>query len=151
MIVKLNQSIWYGDKPSVTESLGEVQSVINVAHSIRRPYWQELKHLDWRVWYYRLALPDREEATLDYIHALERALDSIQEAGKFPLLCHCRAGGHRGPTAAFFACWHLGGRVGLDQWLALMDKAHRGFSTPNPRRVYRRTILDYCRAVEEER
>jgi len=59
MIVKLTDNVWYGDKPSVVESLGEVQSVLNVAHSIRRPYWKDLGKLDWRVWYHRLALPDR--------------------------------------------------------------------------------------------
>ncbi len=103
MIVKVTPKIWYGDKPSVMESLDDVASIINVAHAIRRPYWKDLGKLSWDVWYFRMASPDRHTLDADYLGGLQSLVKTIIAANKFPLLCHCRAGGHRGPTAAFYA------------------------------------------------
>lgn len=144
MIVQVTPKIWYGDKPSVSESLGKVKSIINVAHAIRKPYWKDLGKLDWEVWYFRLACPDRRSADAYYIEALENILISINRANKFPLLCHCRAGGHRGPTAAFFAAYFLDGSHRLQYWLDIMDKLRPGFSSFHKHRIYRQSILDYC-------
>lgn len=144
MIVKFTPKIWYGDKPSVVESLGEVKSIINVAHSIRRPYWKDLGKLDWDVWYFRLAGPDREPLDYEYLHTMRTVVLAIGFAEKFPLLCHCRAGGHRGPTAAFFAAFFLDGAKRFDYWLNRMDELKSTFSEPHRHRVYRRDVLKYC-------
>lgn len=147
MIVKIDRRIWYGDKPSVVESLGRVGSIINVAHVLRRPYWRDLKKLDWTVWYFRLALPDRVEADDAYCRAFENIISSIEQADKFPILCHCRVGGHRGPTAAFFAYWCLNGKTqaAFQAGLVAMEQKLPGFSKPHSRRIYRQTVLAYCK------
>jgi len=146
MIYRLTDKIWWGDKPSIREALGEVKSVINVAHKIRKPYWQNVGKLDWDVWYFRMALPDREIASDDYLSAFSSVLDGIRAGSKFPLLCHCRMGGHRGPTAALFAFWHLNGRTKLmlAEGLLRMEQLKVGSMRLNSHRVYRRTVLDYC-------
>lgn len=149
MIVKITPDIWFGNKPSVVESLGEVKSIINVAHRIRRPYWDDLKKLDWRVWYFRLASPDREVLDPEYMIAMENILVSIKNANKFPLLCHCLMGGHRGPTAAFFAAFFLDGCNRLDYWLSVMEEKRPGFNKPHRHRVYRKCVVDYCVAREK--
>jgi len=148
MIVELTPDIWYGDKPSVMESVGRdrpARSIINVAHSIRRPYWKDLGKLDWETWYFRLSCPDRVAVTDSYMRSMERVLDSIQDADKFPILCHCRAGGHRGPTAAFFAAFYLDGAKRFDYWIEKMVKLKPEFNTYHRYRIYRQTVLDWCR------
>jgi len=145
MIVKVTPDIWYGDKPSVVESLGEVKSIINVAHAIRKPYWKDLGKLNWETWYFRLACPDRIAVDANYMKAMENVLDAIKGANKFPLLCHCRAGGHRGPTAAFFAAYFLDGSKRLQYWLDLMDELRPGFTSFHKHRIYRQTVIEYCK------
>ncbi len=148
MYKKLTDDIWFGDKASVEETLGEVKSIINVAHSLRRPYWKDLQHLHWDVWYYRLALPDRVAADTNYMHAFQNILRGIKQANKFPLLCHCRAGGHRGPTAALFAAWYINGRRDLGGWIEKIKVFNPKFDAFPNRRVYRQSILRYCRKIE---
>lgn len=109
MIKQVSDKVWFGDKPSPWE--GEWGSIINAAHSLRRPYWSDLGKLPHQTWYFRLALPDAEHASLSHIRMLELTLDGIQGAGKLPLLCHCRMGGHRGPMTAMFSHWHWAGRT----------------------------------------
>lgn len=151
MIVKLTDKIWWGDKPSVQESLGEVQSVLNVAHKIRRPYWGDLKNLDWEVWYFRLACPDRVEPDQNYLRALFSVLTAIGDAGKFPLLCHCRAGGHRGPTAAIFAAWFLDSdKRSAEYWLKLAESRREGVSKISRHRVYRRVLFEHMSQFDKE-
>lgn len=150
MIVKLTENIWWGDKPSVTESLGQVQSIINVAHAIRRPYWQDLGKLDWRVWYFRLASPDREPLDDDYVQALQNIVLAISLAGKYPLLCHCRAGGHRGPTAAFFAASITAtGTAEHTRLIERMRELKPDFFKRHKHRVYRSSILDRLGLMED--
>jgi len=110
MLWKLDEKIWFGGKPTLVEQKNKVGSVINAAHALKAPYWGDLKKLPWQVWYFRLALPDGCKADKNHINALETILDAIDKAGKYPLLCHCRLGGHRGPGTAVFAYWHLNGR-----------------------------------------
>lgn len=148
MIRKVSRDIWFGDKPSVQEALGEVQAIINVAHSLRRPYWGDLGKLHWNVYYIRMAIPDRVPVTDEYCNMLACAIDGIQANGKFPLLCHCRVGHHRGPTAAFFAYWHLHGRTGtaFREGVEIMRSyGLHDFNEDHPRRIYRSSMLDYCR------
>lgn len=149
MIVQVSSNVFYGDKPSVVEGLDKFKAVLNVAHSIRRPYWEDLGKLPWEVWYLRLALPDREPADLGYILAMENFLDSLETSDKFPLLCHCRAGGHRGPTAAFFAAWYLDGKHRCEFWEDKMRDLIPGWDKHPERRVYRQSIITYCRAISE--
>ena len=103
LFVEFTDRVWFGDMPSVQECGAQVKSVINVAHNIKRSYWGNVGRLPWDVWYFRLASPDRESLSEEYIQALEWVIRSIDKANKFPLLCHCRMGGHRGPTTALFA------------------------------------------------
>ena len=152
MIVKLTPEVWWGDKPSVQESLGEVKSIINVAHAIRRPYWKDLGNLDWRVWYLRLALPDREPVDDMYMQMFESAIWAINGAKKFPLLCHCRAGGHRGPAAAFLAAFRLcPDKFSRGELVGRMRKLKPTFFDYHPKRVYRNTILQRMGLLEHDR
>ncbi len=145
MLVKLTPDIWFGDKRSVAESRGKIRSIINVAHVIRQPYWSNLESLDWKIWYFKLACPDRVAVNYEYMHAMEGILRFIDEAQKFPLLCHCQLGKHRGPTAAFFAAYTLDGSCRLEYWLAEMDRLVPKFSKFDERKVYRKAVLDYCK------
>lgn len=145
MIKQITDQVYFGDKPSVVDSLGQFQTVINVAHHLRRPYWSDLGKLDWSVWYYRMALPDREPVTDEYMFAFERILDGIKTANKTPILCHCRMGGHRGPTAGFFSAFYLGGCSNLSVWLEKMELLCPGFNKETRGRVYRKTLIDYCK------
>lgn len=149
MINKLSDYVWWGDKPSVQESLGRFKSVINVAHSIRRPYWQNLNNLHWQVWYFRLASPDREPLPESHMDGLISVLEAIRVGGKLPLLCHCKMGGHRGPSTALLAHWHLSGRTeeslraGTDTIDAVMcGKFVRNSS--NPARRFQQDVIAYC-------
>lgn len=146
MINKLSELVWYGDKPSVGESLGQVKSVINVAHRIRKPYWADLGKLDWTVWYFRLALPDANEATDDYLISLSYVVNAISTGQKLPVLCHCRMGGHRGPTAALFVHWHLQGRtkIAFDEGYERLVQFRSKYAVDSDRRIYRRSVLRYC-------
>ena len=95
----------------------------------------------------RLACPDRVVPDHNYLKALENILKSIKEANKFPLLCHCRAGGHRGPTAAFFAAYFLDKERRLEYWLDVMDRLKPGFSSFHRHRIYRQTVIEHCRRI----
>lgn len=149
MIWQLSESIWFGDKPSVVEAANRVQSVICVAHSLRRPYWQNLGHLPGHVWYFRLGLADRDECSIEYVQVLMAVLGGIQAAGKYPLLCHCRAGGHRGPSAAIFAYWCFSGRTrdALNWAIAKVRSLRPGFMGRSDRRQYRDSLLSWARQL----
>ena len=148
MIVRFTNDVWFGDKPSVCECSGQIESVINVAHNIRRPYWDNVRKLPWGVWYFRLASPDGKHLPFGYISVLEYVIKGIGEARKFPLLCHCKMGGHRGPTAALFAAWVLDGKRRLHYWIDEMKNHEPGFEEKPHRRVYRQDILAYCLECE---
>ena len=147
MIWELSDAVWFGDKPSVGEGRNRVKSVINVSHSIRRPYWQDVSRLHWEVWYFRLALPDREVPDSNYLFAFEQVVKAIDRAGKYPLLCHCRMGGHRGPTAALFAFWAITGRKGgwFESAYRKVVELRPSYGRERDRAVYRNVILQYCR------
>jgi len=149
--VEFAPGIWFGDAFGISDMKDTAQSVINVAHHIRRKYsyWKNLGGLDWHTWYFRLASPDRNELDVNYIHALENILDSVDEANKYPLLCHCQMGGHRGPAAALFAAWHVNGRDNLEAWVQRMQELRPGFDERLNRRVYLRCLLQYCKNVEK--
>ena len=150
MIHPISQHVWFGDKPSVAESVargeGGAKAVINVAHSIRKPYWGDLGSLPWDVWYLRLALPDAHAADRQYLEALEMFVICCATAGKTPILCHCRVGGHRGPTAGIFAAWVLGHRKRVALYAAIEQvlRFRPGYNKPHTRRVYRDSVLAYC-------
>jgi len=148
MIVKFTDRIWFGDKPSIEEGRNEIKSVINVAHNLKQPYWNNVGKLPWDVWYFRLASPDRAELPYNYITALAGVVNGIAAGAKFPLLCHCRMGGHRGPTAALFASWVLDSSRSVEHWIEKMQKYEPGFLEKPERRVYRSQILKYCRDIE---
>jgi protein-tyrosine phosphatase len=115
MYFKLTDSVWWGNWEAPFETLGMVNTIINVAHhfSIRRGrniYWQKLQSLPHTIFYYRIALRDRDDIDEPYANALASAADAAKQAGKLPILTHCQMGGHRGPSSAIFVAWHLGGR-----------------------------------------
>lgn len=145
---ELTPEVWFGDKPSVAETNGEVKAIINVAHSIKHPYWRDVGRLPWDVWYFRIAKPDGKEADLGYLRLLSSVVDEIKATDMLPVLVHCRAGGHRGPCGALFVAWHLAGRQGFD---ALYDTvlglvpSLRGFN-----RAYHKSIVRYCRECEDQ-
>lgn len=147
MIWRLSEGIWFGDKPSPVEAVGlGVRSVICVASSIRQPYWSDLGRLPWDVWYFRMGCPDRVDPGREYFRALESVVEAIVGAGRFPLLCHCRCGGHRGPTVAAFAYWVRQGRdrMSMPTALVMANAARPGACGDNPNRVYRRAAVKYC-------
>lgn len=148
MYKKLTPDVWFGDKPSVQETNGKVKAIINVAHRIKRPYWKDLGKLPWDVWYFRLAKPDAHEADDRYLYALAAVADQLVCTGKLPILVHCLMGGHRGPTAALFMAWHIGGRQGFE---ALYDAAKA--LVPHLRKcrgVYHKSIVKFCRGYENQ-
>jgi len=149
MIEPLTDQIWFGDKPSVHERLNNIKpkAILNVASTIKRPYWSEIGKRDWRVWYFNMGSPDREYVDDNYFNALGFVLDAVKTGDKFPLLCHCRMGGHRGPSAAVFAYWHYASRSveSLDRILHHMFVLRPRYAKPNPHRIYRDCLLDYCR------
>ena len=147
MICKLNELIWFGDKASVKEGMDHVGSVINAASTIRRPYWDWVGKLDWKVWYFHMGCPDRIPVDWTYVELLKAVVYLIRQGRKFPLLCHCKAGGHRGPTAAVFAYWciHDQTEKALDEAIRLVEKHKPNYNRPSNLMVYRNSMLDYCR------
>ena len=151
MICKLNDLIWFGDKASVRGSIGQVGSIVNAASTIRRPYWDWVGKLDWEVLYFHLGWPDRTPVTLEYARALDSVIEAVLRSSKFPLLCHCRMGGHRGPTTAMYAAWCIGGgdEQGINYWIEVMQEYEPGFLEKPSRRVFRQDIIKYCREMEK--
>ena len=146
MIWRMSEQVWFGDKPSVVEDSTTVRSIINVAHSIRKPYWENVGSLSWDIWYFKMACPDRVCPDELYLKAFVQIVEAVKIGGRFPLLCHCRVGGHRGPTAAVFAYWVLSGRKRdmLKVAIDMADRLRSGFSRPSNKRVYRNAVLDFC-------
>ncbi len=148
MIWKLSDRVWFGDKPSPVEAIPlGVKAIVCVAHSLRRPYWEDLGRLPWNVWYFRMAMPDLQAPDEGYIEALEEVISRCGNAGKLPILCHCRAGGHRGPTAAVFAEWVLSGRVKqvLFDALRRAGELRPSYAKDNENRVYKSRMVRWCR------
>ena len=115
MLKKLTDQVWFGNWQAPQECLGEVGTIINVAHNFskrrgRSGYWADLRNIPHEVFYVRLALKDRQDVSHEYLTAFFRAVDSAVTLGKLPILTHCQMGGHRGPTSALLAAWHLAGR-----------------------------------------
>lgn len=113
MLQQLTEQVWYGNWEAPFECFPG--AIINVAHNFsarrgRDAYWQRLASLDYRCLYFRLARKDREDVDDRYMQLLTAAVDAVRAAQAFPLVCHCQLGGHRGPSSALFAAWHLGGR-----------------------------------------
>lgn len=113
MIHKLTDQVWFGNWSAPFECIGQVGSIINVAHNFserrgRHVYWQRLREIPHTTMYFRLARKDRENVDDKYLFQLECILDAVENAGKLPLLTHCQLGGHRGPTSAIMSAWYLG-------------------------------------------
>lgn len=113
MIHKLTDQIYWGNWQSPAE-LPMAKAIINVAHSFssrrgRNVYWANLEQVNWQAMYFRLAKKDAQAADNTYMLALSDIVNIVDRSNAFPLLCHCQMGGHRGPTAAMFAAWQLGG------------------------------------------
>jgi len=111
----LTSDVWWGDYEAAAHVGQEVKAIINVAHSFsvrrgRNVYWANLERVNWRTLYFRIAKKDAEEFTPHYAQSLAAVVDIVSHNAAFPLLCHCQMGGHRGPSAAIFSAWHLGGR-----------------------------------------
>lgn len=150
MIYQLNQHVYWGDWKSPVEAAGVVGAVFNVAHSfsrrrLRNIYWADLERVDWRTFYVRLALKDAMEATPEYCAALEQTALIAKHLGKLPILCHCQMGGHRGPTAAVFVSWVLGGKT-----RAAYDEACKALRAIKPNwglgrnKGYFRSLTQHC-------
>jgi len=144
VIHQLSNLVCFGDCGAIKDA-HSFRSIINVAHNCRRHYWKDLPHIPWEIWTFRLALPDAYEVDDSYILAFVSILDAIKQADKLPLLCHCRMGGHRGPTAAIFASWHYGGRKtkNLVNYIAEVQTVKSGY-VEKKRLGYRRSMLKYC-------
>jgi len=144
VIHQLSDLVCFGDCGAIKDA-HNFRSIINLAHNCTRDYWKNVRYIPWETWTFRLASPDPIEVNEQYIDSFVAILDSIKRADKLPLLCHCRMGGHRGPTAAIFASWHYEGRKTKD----LVDYI-AAVQTVKPRYVekrrlgYRRSMLKYC-------
>ena len=148
MYHKLTDKVWFGNWESVVECAGEAQCIINVAHNFserrgRNAYWQRLEAMPYTTLYYRIAKKDCEDVDDNYMLALTAAVDIAAHANKFPILTHCQMGGHRGPSAAIFVAWHLGGCT-----QAVLSLAHNRALQLHPGlakgRNYYRSLLRYC-------
>ena len=148
MIYKLTDKVWWGNWQAPVECVGQVGTIINVAHSFsarrgRNLYWANLEKVRWDVLYFRLAKKDRQDIDAKYAAALAKAVDAAMLLDKLPILTHCQMGGHRGPTSAIFAAWHLSGRThdALDRLharaLELFPKLANGSN-------YYKSTLAYC-------
>lgn len=148
MIHRLADNVWWGNWQAPIECLGEIGTIINVAHSFsrrrgRNVYWANLEQVRWDVMYFRLAKKDRMDIDDDYAKALSTAVDSAVLLKKLPILTHCQMGGHRGPTSAIFVAWHLDGRTraALDHYHARALKLFPRLA--NGSNYYKSTIA-YC-------
>lgn len=148
MIHKLTEQVWWGNWQAPTECIGKIGCIINVAHSFSRRrgrnlYWANLERVQWEVLYFRFAKKDRQDIDDNYAAAVASAVDTAKLLGKFPILTHCQMGGHRGPTSAIFAAWHLAGRSRL-----ALDSLHARALELFPRLAngsnYYKSTLAYC-------
>ena len=149
MFVKLTDHVWYGNWQAPLECAQTAGSIINVAHHFRPSrgrdaYWRNLAAIPHTVPLFRLARRDKDEFTADYANELIGAIEIIKQSNAFPLLTHCQMGGHRGPSAAVFAAWHLGGRGA--EWLSYLVQSAFPCYTEETKGNYRRTMIAYCRS-----
>ncbi len=112
MICKLTDQVWFGNWEAPFECIGEVGTIINVAHHFnpgrgRNAYFAKLESLPWDVYYTRLALKDRHDVTPVYCDALRSVVLHARDLGKLPILTHCQMGGHRGPSSGIAAAYFL--------------------------------------------
>lgn len=112
MLQKLTDQVWFGNWEAPFECIGQVGTIINVAHHFnprrgRDAYWRMLEDLPWDVLYFRLAKKDRQDIDDAYAVQLACATLAALESKRLPILCHCQMGHHRGPTAALYVAWHL--------------------------------------------
>jgi hypothetical protein len=150
MIYKLCEEVWWGNWQAPAECVGQVGTIINVAHSFSRRkgrnlYWANLEKMQWEVLYFRLAKKDRMDIDDKYAAVLSSFVDSAVLLHKFPILTHCQMGGHRGPTSAIFVAWHLAGRK-----TAALRNLHMEALRLFPRLAngsnYYKSTLAYCEA-----
>jgi len=106
MFKKLTDDVYFGDCQSPFE-FREAKCIINVAHRLKPPYFEQLGTLPHTTLYVRHALKDRDNVTMPYLLTLKEIVECARAMGKLPILTHCRMGGHRGPTAALAAAFFL--------------------------------------------
>lgn len=149
MIHKLSDQVYWGNWQSPAE-LPQAKAIINVAHSFsvrrgRNIYWANLERVNWQTLYFRLAKKDAQAVDDTYMQSLSAIVEIVYRADAFPLLCHCQMGGHRGPTAAMFAAWQLGGmtegalRRAFDGICVVRD----GFGTGR-NKDYHESVFSWC-------
>ena len=146
MIEQLSDQVFYGDVDAIKQSPRPFRSLINVAHNLRRHYWNAAGSLPHDIWTMRAALPDATYAPPSHLEAILRFADEAVRNDKAPILCHCRMGGHRGPSTALLVHWHLSGRnlEVFENTLAQLRSVSR--CTENKRRrLYQESVFDYCR------
>lgn len=155
MIHKLTPQVWFGNWEAPSECIGQVGTIINVAHNFslrkgRRVYWDRLKDVKHEVFYARLAKKDREDWDENYYFALAHIVRAAQQLNKFPILTHCQLGGHRGPSSAIFTAWMLGPCT-LSRFEQLHDETLRLCPRLARGSNYYHSMLKMCRdrAVEE--
>lgn len=146
MITSMSPLVLYGDVEAIKDPERPFRSVINAAHNLRRHYWNAAGQLPHSVWTMRLALPDAERASVEQLQLICAFADFAAKADKAPILCHCRMGGHRGPSTALLVHWHLSGRK-LDVFEATLEQLRSvNRCTENKRRrLYQESVFDYCR------
>lgn len=125
MIYKLTDKVWWGNWEGPFECIGQVQTIINVAHHFsprrgRSKYWAMLEKIPHEVFYVRLAKKDRQDIDREYFRAFRNVVFHARDMGKLPILTHCQMGGHRGPTSAIVAAWLLDGGTA-----EVLDRLHK--------------------------
>ena len=150
MHYKLTDTVSWGNWTAPNETIGQFNTIINVAHHFsprrgRNVYWANLQNLPHTIYYYRIALRDRDDITPEYANALASAIDASRQSNKLPILTHCQMGGHRGPSAAMFTAWHLGGRK-ANEFETLHKRTLELFPRLENGSNYYHSTLDYCRS-----
>lgn len=151
MNFQLDTNVYFGNWESPFELKDKVKTVVNVAHRfserrMRNVYWQKLQELPWDIYYVRLAKKDWDSVDEIYFNALVKGIEIGIEMNKFPILCHCQMGGHRGPTAGVCAAWILNGKTEkaldyfIDKATIFRPKYARCVETP-----YRKSMVEMMR------
>jgi hypothetical protein len=140
MFKRLTDEVWYGNAESPFETIGQVKAILNVAHRFRSGYFERLGTIPYEVMYVRLAKKDREDVDQPYLSALAWLAKYVKDTMKLPILCHCRMGGHRGPSSALAIAYFLSGNLEAlhERLLVLSPGLVRG-------RNYYRSILELLR------
>ena len=150
MIHKLTHDVWFGNADAPFEAMQmkpRPNAILNVAHHFRDRfnYFERMREVPHDVFYMRLALRDREPTTDTYMAAMTSFVDHAVRLGKLPILTHCQMGGHRGPSSAIFAAWHLAHRPKglIEQMNARVIEFVPKYAPGNK---YRQSLLAWCEA-----